>query len=211
MPYKFDAAKLTKDHKIVAVATLVLFISLFLPWFGVGGYLGVGFSFTVDGLWHGYMYLTLILCLAVLGLLALVAGLNELPFKLPIPEAQAIVVVTSLNALLTVISFLTKPERHLVEIWCLRRTDRSTHRCGTEGAPRACGATCQQGHDDRQLTVSSRRQSATSARAAIDNATRANLRVALSRHMTGGQRGLLDGTERPLALGREPLGTFPRA
>ena len=109
MPYKFDAAKLSKDHKVVAIATLVLFITLFLPWFGVGGYLGVGFSFTVDGLYHGYMYITLIVSLAIMGYLALVAGMETLPFKLPASHAQLLLVATGLNFVLTLISFLTKP------------------------------------------------------------------------------------------------------
>jgi hypothetical protein len=90
----------------VAIATLVLFISLFLAWFGAGIAI---YNVTVDGLYHGYMYLTLIVSLAILVYLALVAGMDKLPFKLPVSHAQMLLFGTALNLLLTVISFLTKP------------------------------------------------------------------------------------------------------
>jgi hypothetical protein len=104
--FKFDAKRWSQTDRIVAIATLVLFISLFLAWFGAGV---AGFSVTVDGLYHGYMYLTLIVSLALLVYLALVAGMDKLPFKLPVSHAQTLLVGTALNLLLTVISFLTKP------------------------------------------------------------------------------------------------------
>jgi hypothetical protein len=104
--FKFDAKRWSQTDRIVSIATLVLFISLFLAWFGAGA---DGFNVTVDGLYHGYMYLTLIVCLALLVYLALVAGMDKLPFKLPVSHAQTLLVGTALNLLLTVISFLTKP------------------------------------------------------------------------------------------------------
>jgi hypothetical protein len=104
--FKFEAKRWSQTDRIVAIATLVLFISLFLAWFGAGTVL---FNVTVDGLYHGYMYLTLIVSLAILVYLALVAGMDKLPFKLPVSHAQALLVGTALNLLLTVISFLTKP------------------------------------------------------------------------------------------------------
>jgi hypothetical protein len=106
MPYKFDAGKVAKDHKIAAVATIVLFISLFLPWFGVT-YLT--YSGSVDGLWHGYMYLTLIISIVVVGLIALAAGSETMPFKLPISLEQTIFIGTGISFVLTLISFLAKP------------------------------------------------------------------------------------------------------
>ena len=104
--FKFDAKRWSQTDRIVAIATLVLFISLFLAWFGAGNAI---YNVTVDGLWHGYMYITLIVSLAILGYLALVAGMDKLPFKLPVSHAQLLLVGTALNLLLTVISFLTKP------------------------------------------------------------------------------------------------------
>jgi hypothetical protein len=104
--FKFDAKRWSQTDRIVAIATLILFISLFLAWFGAG--IG-GFSVTVDGLYHGYMYLTLIVSLAIIVYLALVAGMDSLPFKLPISHPQVLLFGTGFNLLLTVISFLTKP------------------------------------------------------------------------------------------------------
>ena len=47
---------------------------------------------SVDGLWHGWMYLTLILCLVILVYLVSRAGFSEMPFKLPIPGEQLLLV-----------------------------------------------------------------------------------------------------------------------
>jgi hypothetical protein len=104
--FKFDAKRWSQTDRIVAIATLVLFISLFLAWFGAGIAI---YNVTVDGLYHGYMYITLIVSLAMIVYLALVAGMDKLPFKLPLPHAQVLLFGTALNLLLTVISFLTKP------------------------------------------------------------------------------------------------------
>ncbi|MGB9112997.1 MAG: hypothetical protein WCF24_09760 [Acidimicrobiales bacterium] len=104
--YKFEAKRWSQTDRIVAIATLVLFISLFLAWFGAGISI---YHVTVDGLWHGYMYITLIVSLAILGYLALLAGLAKLPFKLPLAHPQLLAAATGLNFLLTLISFLTKP------------------------------------------------------------------------------------------------------
>jgi len=104
--FKFDVKRWSQTDRIVAIATFVLFVSLFLSWFRAGIYV---YSVTVDGLWHGYMYITLIVSLAVMGYLALVAGMETLPFKLPASHAQLLLVATGLNFVLTLISFLTKP------------------------------------------------------------------------------------------------------
>jgi hypothetical protein len=104
--FKFDAKRWSQTDRIVAIATFVLFVSLFLSWFGAGVYL---YNVTVDGLWHGYMYITLIVSLAIMGYLALVAGMETLPFKLPASHAQLLLVATGLNFVLTLVSFLTKP------------------------------------------------------------------------------------------------------
>ena len=55
--------------RLVGGATLVLFIALFLPWFSVnfGGIIGTASASGLTA--HGYLYITLILSLAILGLL----------------------------------------------------------------------------------------------------------------------------------------------
>jgi len=104
--FKLDAGRLSQTEKIVSAATLVLIVTMFLPWFGVTF---LTYSATVDGLWHGYQYLTLILAIAVIAYMVLKAGFAASPVKLPVPEARALVIASSVEALLTVISFLTKP------------------------------------------------------------------------------------------------------
>src|SRR5580704_12639747 len=68
---KFNAAALSKTDRTVGGASAVLFISLFLPWFSVS--FG-GITASADGLSaHGYLYLTLIIALAIVAFMASVA------------------------------------------------------------------------------------------------------------------------------------------
>jgi hypothetical protein len=92
----------SQAERITSFATLVLFISLFLPWFSYG-------PFSVDGLWHAWMYIVLILCIAIIGHFVLKAGISEPPYKLPLPEAQLLLFATGINVVLVVIAFLLKP------------------------------------------------------------------------------------------------------
>jgi len=93
-------------ERITAIATLVLFISLFLPWFTYSFAFG---SVSVDGLWHGWMYLVLLLCLAIMAYLIARAGFSEMPFKLPMTDDQVLLIATGVNAVLSILAFLLKP------------------------------------------------------------------------------------------------------
>ena len=126
--FKFDVKRWSQTDRIVAIATLVLFVSLFLSWFGAGIYV---YNVTVDGLWHGYMYITLIVSLAIMGYLALVAGMETLPFKLPASHAQLLLVATGLNFVLTLISVPDQTERHVVAVRRVHRPHRRVHRRGS--------------------------------------------------------------------------------
>src|SRR5579862_6265869 len=65
---KFDLSTVSHVDRLVGGGTLVLFIALFLPWFSVS--LGPLGSVSASGLTaHGYLYITLILAIAVIGLL----------------------------------------------------------------------------------------------------------------------------------------------
>ena len=105
--FAFDARRWTFADRVTGGATLVLLVSLFLPWFGTdGGF----FSVSVDGMWHGYMVIDLILAVAILGYLVLRAGLASLPLGLSVAAAERLLAgAASLNLLLAVISFATKP------------------------------------------------------------------------------------------------------
>jgi hypothetical protein len=105
-PFRFSASRWSQLDRIVGGATLVLFISLFLPWFGVNASI---YSVTVDGLWHGYEYIALIVSLALLFYLIARAGWEQLPIKLPVSDTVLLLGATALNLLLVVIGFLDKP------------------------------------------------------------------------------------------------------
>ena len=104
--FNLDLKRLTRNDRMVGGATIVFVISLFLPWFTVSD--GV-FSASVNGLWHGYMYIALILAVAVLAQEVLRAGFEQLPFKLPLGHEQAMLVATAAIFVLTVLSFVFKP------------------------------------------------------------------------------------------------------
>jgi hypothetical protein len=101
---KFDLASLGRVDRIVGGGTLVLFISLFLPWFSVG-------PFNFDALTsHGYLWITLIVALAILALLAAEAlGLWNLPTTSPLSRDQILLIGTGINFVLVLIAFLLKP------------------------------------------------------------------------------------------------------
>jgi hypothetical protein len=104
--YKFDVARWTRADRIAGIATIVLFISLFLPWFTVS----FGFaSGSVNGLWHGWMYLTLILSIAIVAYLVLLAGWDKLPISQDVPHLTVMMIATIVNAVLVLIAFIDKP------------------------------------------------------------------------------------------------------
>ena len=104
--YKFDSKHWTTTDKVIGVAAVVLFISLFLPWYGVS--VGLG-SFTADGLTvHGYLYIVLILLLVEIGYLAARAGWDNVRNKVPLPHHQILLIINGINLVLVVIAFLDK-------------------------------------------------------------------------------------------------------
>jgi len=105
-PFSLDLKRWSPAERITAIATLVLFISLFLPWFTYSFAFG---SVSVDGLWHGWMYLVLLLCLAIMAYLIARAGFSEMPFKLPMTDDQVLLIATGVNAVLSILAFLLKP------------------------------------------------------------------------------------------------------
>jgi hypothetical protein len=106
---KFDIASVGRTERLVGGGTLILFIALFLPWFSISfGPLG---SASASGLTsHGYLYIVLILALAVMGLLVAEAlGVWSLPPTSPVSRDQALLIATGINFVLVLIAFLLKP------------------------------------------------------------------------------------------------------
>ncbi len=58
---------------------------------------------------HGYLYIVLILCLAILAYLVVRALFDEMPVKLPVKHETLLFVATAINFLLVLIGFLDKP------------------------------------------------------------------------------------------------------
>ncbi len=104
--FKLDAKRWTQAQLITLIATVVLFVSLFLPWFTYN--FGFG-SISVNGLWHGWMYLTLLISLGIIVSLVARAGFAEMPVELPVSGERVLLVATGANAVLTVLAFAFKP------------------------------------------------------------------------------------------------------
>lgn len=104
---RLDVSRWTRGDWITGIGTLILLVSLFLPWFGISV---LGFSAEADGLTaHGYLYLVLVVCLAIAGYLVAAASLAELPAGFPLTHRQRLLAATGLNAALVLLAFLIKP------------------------------------------------------------------------------------------------------
>lgn len=105
--FSLDLRRLSQVERVVGGASVVVLISLFLPWFGFSG---DGGSFSVSGVTaHGYLYLALILTLAIVAYLGLRAGFDQFPVALPIAHGPLLLIGTGLQFLLVLIGFLDKP------------------------------------------------------------------------------------------------------
>jgi hypothetical protein len=113
--YNFDAKRWTRNDQIVGGASLVLLISLFLPWFSVSLPL-VGSASASGTTTHGWLWIVFILALAILAYLGLTAGFSTLPFTLPVRHEQLLLAATGLNFLLVLIAFVDKPGDSVVKV-----------------------------------------------------------------------------------------------
>ena len=104
--FRFDLRRLTTADRTIGIASLVTFIALFLPWFGLSA---AGYSFSESGMSaHGWLAIVLIIALVVVAYLVLRAGWDRLPMKLPVAHAPLLLVATGLQLILVVIAFLLK-------------------------------------------------------------------------------------------------------
>jgi hypothetical protein len=117
-PFAFDFNRLSRNERIIGIASLVLLISGFLPWDKYGGtetttiagapttVESASVSFSGYSL-HGYFWIVFILSLVVVAFLVMKAGWAHMPFRLPIPDDTALLVVTGISFVLVLIGFLT--------------------------------------------------------------------------------------------------------
>jgi len=105
--FAFDAKRWTRDDQIVGGASLLLLISLFLPWYSVSA---GPFSASASGTTgHGYLWIVFILALVIVIYEVLKAGFEILPFNLPVGPVQLLLGLTGINLVLVLIAFLLKP------------------------------------------------------------------------------------------------------
>ena len=105
--FRLDLRRLGRVEQAVGGASLVVLISLFLPWYGVSV---LGASYTVSGTSaHWYLVVTLLLAIVLIGYLVLRSGWDKPPLDLPIAHAPLLLIGTGLQFLLVFIGFLDKP------------------------------------------------------------------------------------------------------
>ena len=106
-PFAFDLNRLSRTDQVVGASSLILLITLFLPWFGVslGGYSASESGFDA----HGYLIIPLLTAIALIAYLVMRAGWDHLPWKLPIEHAPLLLVGTGIQALIVLLAFLFKP------------------------------------------------------------------------------------------------------
>ncbi len=105
--YRFEAARWSLADRIAGVASIVLFISLFLSWFGVSV---IGITVTASGVSaHGFLYIVMIICILEVAYLVLRAGWDRLPISTNIPHLTVMMVATIVNLVLVFIAFVDKP------------------------------------------------------------------------------------------------------
>jgi hypothetical protein len=107
--FSFDATKWTTADRVTGAASLVLLISLFLPWFTLSVSFGPLTSHSSkDGLSaHSYLYLVLFVSLLIIGYLVVRAG-KDLP-ALRGNHERLLTAAAGINLLLVLIGVVFKP------------------------------------------------------------------------------------------------------
>jgi hypothetical protein len=110
-PANFDLSRLTTVDRIIAGATLVTMISLWLPWYtGKDSVLGITSTGSISGTGdHGWLWLEFILALALLAYFAARAAWDQLPFSLPVTHEWLLIGGTGLQFLLILFGFIALP------------------------------------------------------------------------------------------------------
>src|SRR5437588_4429213 len=111
-----DIRRWSRTDRVAGGATLVLLISLFLPWFDYGGQ-------TANGLWHGFEYLTLFVSLVLLAYLLLRACVPALALNSAVPHHVVLPAATGINFGLVLVGFLARPSAFVLVITVVANSD----------------------------------------------------------------------------------------
>jgi hypothetical protein len=107
-PVNFDHSRLDRVDKIVAGATFITMISIWLPWYSLSD--GPFGTFRASGTaGHGWLWLEFIVAIVLIAYLTARAAWDNLPFSLPVAHAPLLIVGTSLQLLLVLIAFIDIP------------------------------------------------------------------------------------------------------
>ena len=91
----------------MGAASLVVLVSLFLPWFGFGT---LGANVSIAGTTaHGYLVIVVITALLMAGYLLLRSGWDAFPVRLPVGHETLLLAGTGVQFLLVFIGFLNVP------------------------------------------------------------------------------------------------------
>jgi len=105
--FRFDLRRLSRADQTVGGASLVVLVSLFLPWFGFGT---LGANISVAGTTaHGYLVVVVITALLIAGYLLLRSGWADFPVRLPIAHEMLLLAGTGVQFLLVLIGSLDVP------------------------------------------------------------------------------------------------------
>jgi hypothetical protein len=105
--FAFDLKRLSPVDQVIGGASLILIITLFLPWFGVSldGYSASESGFDA----HGYLIVPLLTAIVLIAYLIMLAGWDDPPLKLPVAHAPLLLVGTGIQFLIVLLAFLFKP------------------------------------------------------------------------------------------------------
>lgn len=105
--FRLDLRRLSRADQTVGAASLVVLVSLFLPWFGFGT---IGANISIAGTTaHGYLVIVVITALLMAGYLLLRSGWGTFPVRLPIAHETLLLAGTGVQFLLVLIGFLDVP------------------------------------------------------------------------------------------------------
>ncbi len=105
--FSFDARRWTPRERIIGGASVILLVSLFLPWFWIrldGTAIG-----QVAGLQDSPLLIVLVVVIVIFILLVLRAGLGRIPFAPSPGDRQLLAGAAWLNFLPVLVTFLVKP------------------------------------------------------------------------------------------------------
>jgi Double zinc ribbon len=106
-PVSFDLNRATTVDKVVAVATFIAMISIWLPWVSVsaGGFSGSASGTAV----HGWLWLEFLLAIVLIAYLVARVAWDKLPFGQPVAHERVLIVGTAVQLLLVLIAFFDIP------------------------------------------------------------------------------------------------------